>query len=233
MDKRKQGDIGLSAAIFYYTREGYSVFCPFTEATRVDLVVIKDNVVTRVQVKTSTQRTKWGYYGVNLTTVSHNRTESAKYKKISAVEVDEVFIWCGNGSLWRVPVGVVDGKGRFSAGYKNREYCVEGQVPVKGDYSARNKESSDKSEPISTSHRSKGKTCPECGDPISDRASTCRRHTPKPRTKINWPPVEEIVSELRKYPYTVVAGELGVSDNAVRKMLTSNGYDYKTLERVA
>lgn len=39
------------------------------------------------------------------------------------------------------------------------------------------------------------------------------------KTKIIWPSVEEIKSRLEKTPYSVLAKELGISDNAIRKHL--------------
>lgn len=56
MNRRKQGDIGVAEAISYYTKQGYALFHPLTEATKVDLILEKDGDLRRVQVKTSTSK---------------------------------------------------------------------------------------------------------------------------------------------------------------------------------
>lgn len=128
MDKRKQGDIGVAEAILYFTKKGYEVFHPLTEATRVDLIVLKDDQILRVQCKTSTYRPN-GHdaYSVALTTSGGNRSWSGVKKKISSKEVDIVVIWCDDNSLWIVPSEYVEGKSMFSAGKSNRDYCVRGK----------------------------------------------------------------------------------------------------------
>ncbi len=72
----------------------------------------------------------------------------------------------------------------------------------------------------------------ECGERIGKKSTVCMNHrSVASRSKINWPPVEELLDKLARMPYTSVAGELGVSDNAVRKYLQRNGYSPKTLAK--
>lgn len=53
VNKRKQGDLGIAAAISWFTFNGYTVCLPFTEGQKFDLVVVKDNQPFMVQVKTT------------------------------------------------------------------------------------------------------------------------------------------------------------------------------------
>lgn len=221
MDKRKQGDIGVAEAIRYYTRLGYEVFHPLTEATRVDLVALRGDEILRIQCKTSTYRKDGGRsYTVALVTSGGNKSWSGEVGRISAEEVDVVFVWCDNDSIWVVPSNIVEGKTAFTAGYKNREYLVSGPEPIKPDYSfPRNRGSVAR----------ENSTCSECGVDISYGALTCRPHTSYYRgTKTEWPSVDKLIPMIKESSYLAVGTKLGVSDNAVRKHLRTRGYDTKT-----
>lgn len=220
MDKRKQGDIGVAEAIRYYTRLGYEVFHPLTEATRVDLVVLKGEEILRVQCKTNIHHPKGTKsYSVSLITSGGNQSWSGEVKRISSKEVDVVFIWCEDDSLWVVPSSVVEGKRSFSAGYMNREYHVGGPYPEKPDYTGPR----DRAPKIV-------RTCSVCGIVISRTALTCREHTSYSRaTKTEWPSEEKLIEMIKSSSFLAVGTALGVSDNAVRKRLKTRGYDTKTL----
>lgn len=231
MDKRKQGDIGVAEAIRYYTRLGYEVFHPLTEATRVDLIALKGTEILRIQCKTCVYRVKnRNSYSVNLVTSGGNQSWSREVSRISSEEVDIVFIWCGNDSIWVVPSSVVEGKRKFTAGYINREYHVDGPEPVKPDYSfSRNRTSSGENK----TQVQKPNSCSECGVLISRGALTCRKHTSYARpTKADWPSIDKLIESIKESSYLAVGNSLGVSDNAVRKHLRTRGYDTKTFELV-
>lgn len=51
----KQGNAGLGQAISYFTCNGYGVCIPLTDSEDWDLVVSKDSMLYKVQVKTSSQ----------------------------------------------------------------------------------------------------------------------------------------------------------------------------------
>ena len=223
MDKRKQGDIGVAEAIRYYTRLGYEVFHPLTEATRVDLVALRGEEILRIQCKTSSFQSKGSRsYAVSLVTSGGNQSWSGEVKRISSKEVDIVFIWCEDDSLWVVPSTAVEGKRTFTAGYVNREYHVGGPIPLKPDYSG----------PRNRTPKTPD-VCSECGVEISRGASTCRKHTSYARlTKTDWPSEEKLIEMIKSSSFLAVGAELGVSDNAVRKRLRTRGYDTKTFELV-
>ena len=131
MNSRQQGDIGLVEAISYYTKNGYTVFLPFSEATRIDLIAEKDGRVVRIQCKTSTRKKKSSCYEVGLRTNGGNQSWNKVCKKISSDEVDEVFIWCEDGSLWVFPAEILDGRTTVTAGWTNIQYHVSGPKPPK------------------------------------------------------------------------------------------------------
>lgn len=74
--------------------------------------------------------------------------------------------------------------------------------------------------------------CVDCGKVINRGCKRCRNCAAKERmspdnktkflnknTKISWPPDDELWKMVEEKPFTTVAKELGVSDNAIRKRL--------------
>ena len=49
---KKQGDVGLGAAIAFFSNLGYTVATPLTDSQNYDLVVDMDEGLKKVQVKT-------------------------------------------------------------------------------------------------------------------------------------------------------------------------------------
>lgn len=231
MDKRKQGDIGVSEAILYYTKLGYEVFHPLTEATRVDLIVLKEDKILRVQCKTSTFRPNGNdAYSVALTTSGGNRSWSGVKKKITCKEVDIVFMWCDDDSLWVVSASELDGKASFSAGKTNRNYCVRGKWTNPEYRKSPDPMVGPKREYV---HGGKKYYCIDCEVEITRGSVRCRSHASKNKaSKTLWPAIDELVSMVRSTSYLAVGDSLGVSDNAVRKHLKVRGYDPKTLRKL-
>ena len=123
-DPRVQGDIGMAEAIRYYTRTGHVVSIPNTEATRYDLIVDRNGILSRVQCKTSTQNGRYGVFHVGLATNGGNRSGGNIKKQISESEVDEIFIWTSDDRIWCIPSSVVSGMNQINLGKKYAEYEV-------------------------------------------------------------------------------------------------------------
>lgn len=66
MDSNMKGNIGEAEALKYFIKEGYEVYLPFGTATKCDMVVIKDNILSRVSVKTTCSKVKNGKYSVRI-----------------------------------------------------------------------------------------------------------------------------------------------------------------------
>lgn len=198
MNTKRQGDIGVAAAILYYTKLEYTVSAPLTDAARYDLIVDKyDGKLYRVQCKTSSYVSGPGF-NVQLATSGGNQSWNGKKKYISSEECDLVFVWCTNDSLWEIPVAFVDGKASFKASEHNLQFLIQGET-------------------LGTEKIIIEKYC-ECGAKISKKAVTCRTCIPS-TNKIEWPSKEEILSRLESSNYSKLGRELGVTDNAIRKHL--------------
>lgn len=204
---RKQGDIGLAAAIYHYTRLGYEVFAPLTEATRSDLVVIgpEGGPPIRVQCKTSRNRTRAMAFSVGLATAGGNRSWKGTVKTIDATQVDVVFVWCADDSTWLFPADKVAGRRSITCGWGTREFHVGGTEPRS---------------PQRRASANASNTCVDCPATIGPRATRCRSCAASASNtrKFDWPPVADVKALIESEgSYLGAARVLGVSDNAIRK----------------
>lgn len=124
MNRVQQGDIGATKAIAFYTEQGYIVSVPLTTCSRYDLIADNGEQMLRVQVKSTNQYSKEGTPIVTLSTQGGNRSWAGTIKKINSKEVDEVFVYCLNGSAWRFPVSVCADKRSLTLGYKQEPYLL-------------------------------------------------------------------------------------------------------------
>lgn len=65
MDSNLKGNIAEAEALKYFIKNGYEVYIPFGTATKCDLVILKNNVLERVSVK-STSSFREGKYIVKI-----------------------------------------------------------------------------------------------------------------------------------------------------------------------
>ena len=83
---RLNGSIAEAKAILHFTENGYDVFTPVTVNPKVDLVVIKDNVTSKVQVKSAITDT------VNLRT-SYTSSKKTVRTPFDGSLFDLLFVW--------------------------------------------------------------------------------------------------------------------------------------------
>lgn len=128
MNRKQQGDLGVAAAIFYFTRLGAVVSVPLTDNARYDLVVDEQvgpvREIFRYQVKTTGQLTPSGSYRVELSTQGGNQSWDGTIKYINEDEVDGVFVYCLDGSCYDIPVSLCADKRRLILGPKQAQYKV-------------------------------------------------------------------------------------------------------------
>lgn len=66
MNSNMKGNIGEAEALKYFLKEGYEVYLPFGTASKCDMIVTKDNITSRVSVKTTCSKVKNGKYSVRI-----------------------------------------------------------------------------------------------------------------------------------------------------------------------
>ncbi len=71
---REQGLLGLTDAIRWFGSQGWSISMPLIDSQPYDLVVDDGQKLHRVQVKTTTYRTRYGIYVVSLKTNGGNQS---------------------------------------------------------------------------------------------------------------------------------------------------------------
>ena len=119
---KKQGDVGVGVAIGWFTSKGYTVCVPLTESQRYDLVIEEGGVLRKVEVKTTTYKSKYGIYNANLSTKGGNRTAAGSVKKFDPRDVDYVFILTGDGSMYLIPSARIESKTIINLGKKYEEF---------------------------------------------------------------------------------------------------------------
>lgn len=66
MDTNYKGNLGEAKVLAYFIEEGYEIYTSFGTASSNDMIVIKDNIVSRVSVKSTTMKTESGTWNVRL-----------------------------------------------------------------------------------------------------------------------------------------------------------------------
>lgn len=87
---KEKGNTGLGIAIAYYSSNGYTVSIPLNDTQDYDLIVEKNNILKRVQVKTTGCKTIYGNYQVHLK--SCGGTSGKTYKTVVNTNIEEIFI---------------------------------------------------------------------------------------------------------------------------------------------
>ena len=90
MNSKLKGNIGIGRAISYYTSIGWTVSLPITDSQSYDLIVDNNEVLYRVQVKYTTQKSKSGKYVVGIRSVSGSSRKV--YKTVTKENADILFI---------------------------------------------------------------------------------------------------------------------------------------------
>lgn len=107
-NSKKQGDWGLGEAIAHFTRLGMTVCIPLTDSQEYDLV-IDDGLgkMLRIQVKTTTRKTKSGNFSVGLRTCGG--IDGRMLKKPTERSFDLLFVAVSSGETYLIPAGEISG----------------------------------------------------------------------------------------------------------------------------
>lgn len=124
MNSRKQGDLGTSFAIAYFSGQDYTVSIPLSDSQPYDLIAEKDGVCFRVQVKTCFKKGKNDRYQLETRTISNTRGKQLEVRKISKKDFDLMFVMDGDGNFYSIPSEQIDGAGIISLAIR-QEFRVE------------------------------------------------------------------------------------------------------------
>ena len=99
---KEKGNAGLGIAIAYYSANGYTVSIPLNDTQDYDLIVDKNNVLKKVQVKATSCKTKYNKYQVALKSCGGTKGET--YKTIIDTKIDEVFVVTDTMEMFIIPI---------------------------------------------------------------------------------------------------------------------------------
>ena len=116
------GNSSLGIAISYFCTHRYVVSIPLNDTQDYDLVVEKDNVISRVQVKGTTFKTKYGIYQVALK--SCGGTKGTVYKTVKDTKVEYLFVVTDNLKKYLIPIEKVTNNYTLNLGKEYDNYLL-------------------------------------------------------------------------------------------------------------
>lgn len=119
---KEKGNTGLGIAIAYYTSNGYTVSIPLNDTQDYDLIVDKDSILKRIQVKATGCKTKYGNYQVALK--SCGGTQGKTYKTLVDTNVDELVILTEDFDIYILPIEEINNKSTLNICKKYQKYKV-------------------------------------------------------------------------------------------------------------
>ena len=120
---RLQGLVGLTDAIGWFGAHGYTVSVPLVDAQPYDLVVDGPDGLQRVQVKTTTYRTRSGVFAVQLATRGGNRSYHTM-KRFDSSTSDLLYVLTDARERYLIPTSAVTAGALLSLGSKVAAYRV-------------------------------------------------------------------------------------------------------------
>lgn len=103
---RRQGEIGLGAAIAWFSANGWLVSIPLCDNQPYDLIIDDGEELAKVQVKTMTRRSRHGNFVAQLETTGGNQSFSTR-KPFDPTAVHLVFILTDEGDRYLIPSGSI------------------------------------------------------------------------------------------------------------------------------
>lgn len=120
---KKQGDMGLGAAIFHFTNLGQTVAIPLTDSQDYDLIVDFENSLKKVQIKSCNFKRK--YYEVNLSIKGGNRTTIGSIKRFNNSNCDYLFVITNEPKKYLIPTKNLTAKCNLVLGPKYQKYLIK------------------------------------------------------------------------------------------------------------
>lgn len=123
LNNSKQGDVGLTGAMFWFSKNGYNISLPITDTQAYDLLVEKNGVIHRVQVKTTKFKDKSSNFSVVLKT-SGRRASGNVWKLFDNTASDILFIVTAEGVFYNIPSPMIKSKCAINLCRKYEQFIV-------------------------------------------------------------------------------------------------------------
>jgi hypothetical protein len=131
-DPRRQGDIGVGAAIAWFAEHGYHICVPLFESQPYDLVVDDGKRLQRVQVKTTTAKSPYGRYHVELRTLGGNQSYHT-VKHFDSSRIDLLFVLTDGGDRYVIPAASLTTRSGINLGSRYDRFRVAPRNSVGGE----------------------------------------------------------------------------------------------------
>jgi len=121
-NSKTKGTVGVGHAIAYFTRIGWLVSIPINDSQSYDLVV-DDGTLRTVQVKTTTYKSKYGIWEVDLRTTGGNQSFHTT-KTFDHSACDLLYVLVDDGESWLIPTTEFSNGSTLSLGKKYEQYKI-------------------------------------------------------------------------------------------------------------
>ena len=126
---KKQGNVALGQAIFYFASQGYNISIPLVDSAEYDLIVEdNDGKLFRIQVK-STRYSRGGNFEVSLLVSGGNMSGRGTKRLISESKCDLVYVLCEDESAYLLPLKVISGMKNLSLSASYQRFRVDRNAP--------------------------------------------------------------------------------------------------------
>lgn len=233
MNGKTIGDIGETRVLYEFTRLGISVFLPYGENTKKDIIAEFNNKLNRIQVKTVSLLQENDTYQVHLSNTSMRSGGKHVISLPTKEDIDYYAIYClEREKPILIPISLVEGQravviryGEYitTASIYEQDFYFEKvtQCPdvlslVREEYKTSLKDKVEKA-------KIKTNKCVDCGRPISHGAFRCRscasvyrnnQENIGPENRITR---EELKNLIKTESFLSIGKMYEVSDNAIRK----------------
>ena len=119
---KQRGNCGLGIAIAYFSTNGYTVSIPLNDTQDYDLIVDKENILKKVQVKATSCRTKYDKYQVALK--SCGGTKGKTYKTVVDTNINELFVVTDAMDIFIIPIEIIKNKSTLNLCEKYEKYKI-------------------------------------------------------------------------------------------------------------
>lgn len=120
---KDQGNIGIASAISYFSKQCYTVSVPLNDSQDYDLVVDIDNILHKVQAKTTKFKDSSGNYCVSVK--SSGGTNGGIYGRVCDGNCTLLYILCANGDEYLIPKEIFSNiRSSMTLGDKYFEYLI-------------------------------------------------------------------------------------------------------------
>lgn len=108
MNSKQKGNIGIGAAIAYFSKIGWNVSTPLTDSQDYDIIVDDGDFLYKVQVKYVAHKATSGSYSIPLRSISG--TTGKEYKTVKDSFVDYLFVVDAEYNWYLLPISDITNK---------------------------------------------------------------------------------------------------------------------------